>query len=526
MATYQPTGWTEEADVVVVGYGGAGAIAAITAHDAGAKVLVLEKQPRDTPRRTRHTPNTRMSGGAWFYPTELKKAILYLEGMVKIANETLDAERKEIVSTLAEYLISNAGWMKKIGVEIEGEEETGGTVPERPGLQLAPSRGLVFFADFPELPGSECSGVYLTKPAGSYRNGAALFKTLSEAVQRRRIDVMWETPATHLITQGDAIRGVVARSVDREVRIRARRAVILTCGGFEFNEWMKENYLRVNPAHFYGTPSNTGDGINMGIAVGASLWHMNDASWRVTMKFPDFPIAFGTQHHETASIFVDKRGKRFTNERIKIHAFGYELTNYDGYALCYPRVPCYWIFDEKRRADGPLASGHGACNPPGGIMGDIHYVWSQDNQKEIDRGWIMKANTIEELAGKILADADNGGLMSPSVLRTTIRQYNKYCLRGEDSDFHKPKEWLQPLEDPPYYAVKLWPGGPNTQGGPKRNAKGQVVRVDNTPIPRLYSAGELGSVWGMFYQGGGNISECIAFGRISGANAAAEKIWK
>ena len=159
-------------------------------------------------------------------------------------------------------------------------------------------------------------------------------------------------------------------------------------------------------------------------------------------------------------------------------------------------------------------------------MGDIHYIWSEDNQQEIDRGWIMKASTVEELAGKILADPDNSGLMSPSVLRETVKQYNGYCRKGEDLDFHKPQEWLQPLEDPPYYAVKLWPGGPNTQGGPKRSARGQVLRVDNTPLPRLYSAGELGSVWGMLYQGGGNIAECIAFGRIAGANAAAEKVWK
>jgi len=244
------------------------------------------------------------------------------------------------------------------------------------------------------------------------------------------------------------------------------------------------------------------------------------------MKFPEFPVAFGTQGHETASIFVDKRGRRFTNERFKMHAFGYELTNYDCYALCYPKVPCYWIFDEKRRTLGPIASYHGVCNPPGGVMGDIHYLWTEDNQKEIDRGWIMRASSPEELSGRILAEPDNNGLMRPNVLRETVKQFNKYCKKGEDADFHKPQEWLQPLQDPPYYAVKLWPGGPNTQGGPKRNARGQVLRVDETPIPRLYAAGELGSVWGMLYQGGGNIAECIAFGRISGANAAAEKLLK
>jgi len=329
-----------------------------------------------------------------------------------------------------------------------------------------------------------------------------------------------------LITEGGEVRGVVAKSQGKGIRIRARRAVVLTCGGFEFNEFMKENYLRVYPVHFYGNPGNTGDGISMAMEAGAALWHMNDAAWRPSMKFPDFPFAFSTQHHEEGSIFVDKRGKRFTNERFKVHAFGYELINYDCYARCYPKAPCYWIFDEKRRKLAPLASYLGSNNPPGGIMGDLYYVWDADNRKEIDRGWIKKANTVEALSKIIQADPDDGGLISSSTLQATIKQYNEYCHKGEDLEFHKPKEWLQPLEDPPYYMVKLWPGGPNTLGGPKRNAKGQVLRVDNTPLPRLYSAGELGSIFGMLYQGGCNIAECIVFGRIAGANAAAEKVWK
>ncbi|UCG67378.1 MAG: FAD-dependent oxidoreductase [Deltaproteobacteria bacterium] len=517
-------GWTEEAEVVVVGYGGAGAVAAVAAHDAGAKVLILEKQPSDSPTQTRHTPSTRMSGGGWFWPTDVDRARLYLEGMVKIANEILDAERKELLSIFAEHLASNTDWMKEIGVPIGGEESVSPMIRQEHGVHVV--EGRLFMADFPELPGSECSSLIWSKASGNYRSGAALFKHLSEAVKKRDIQIMWETPAVHLVTHDGEVRGVVAIHGGKELRIKASRAVVFTCGGFEFNHWMKENYLGVVPVHFHGNPGNTGDGINMAMEVGAALWHMNKASWRVTMKFPDFPMVFATQRHETASIFVDKRGKRFTNERFKMHAFGYELTNYDCYAQCYPKVPCYWIFDEERRALAPLASYSGACNPPGGVMGDIYYIWSADNKAEIDRGWIMKANTIEELASKILADPDNSGLMSPSVLRATVKHYNEYCRKGEDLDFHKPQGWLQSLEDPPFYAVKLWPGGPNTQGGPKRNERGQILRVDNTPIPRLYSAGELGSVWGMLYQGGGNIAECIAFGRIAGANAAAEKVWK
>jgi len=517
--------WIAEVDVIVVGYGGAGAVTAIAAHDAGAKVLILEKQPSDTPTRTWHTPNTRMSAGAWFCPTDFDKTVLYLEGMTKIADETLDAERREMLRTLAQYITDNNDWLIKIGVEVGGMESVSPTDMMSLGHQAEVVNGRVFVSDFPDLPGSESSCLSFPKVTGKYRHGAALFRKLSEAVRKRGIEVIWEAQAAHLMRQRGKVCGVKARIRDKEAAIKARRAVVLTCGGFEFDQGMKENYLRVAPVHFYGNPGNTGDGINMAMESGAALWHMNNASWRVTMKFPDFPIAFGTQHHST-SIFVDRRGNRFSNERFKMHSFGYELTNYDTHAMCYPKVPSYWIFDEKRCALGPLASTHGACNPPGGIMGDIHYIWSADNKKEIDRGWIITANTLEELARKIRTDADNNGLMDAASFQATVKRYNGHCRRGKDLDYHKPINLLQAIEDPPYYAVKLWPGGPNTQGGPKRNVRGQVLSVDRTPIPRLYSAGELGSVWGMFYQGGGNIAECIAFGRIAGVNAAAEKVLK
>jgi predicted oxidoreductase len=79
---------------------------------------------------------------------------------------------------------------------------------------------------------------------------------------------------------------------------------------------------------------------------------------------------------------------------------------------------------------------------------------------------------------------------------------------------------MTPLNGPTYYAVRLWPGGPNTQGGPRRNPDGQVMRVTGEPVPGLYTAGELGSVYGMLYpSGGGNIAECLLYAsmmRISG----------
>jgi 3-oxosteroid 1-dehydrogenase len=520
----KPANFNEEADVVVVGYGGAGAATALAAHEAGARVLIVEKQPQDTPTETRHTPNTRMSGGGWFWPNDADKARLYLEGLSRISNETLDAEREDMLTVFANYLVSNTDWLQERGIPRGGDEDMDASIRKVLGPHVIDGR--LFHADFNELPGSECSTIVRPKVTGKFHDGPALWKYMSDAVAGRGIQVMWEAPGVQLISQSGEVRGVVVKSRGKEIKIRAKRAVVLTCGGFEFNDWMKENYLRVNPVYFTGNPANTGDGINMAMEVGANLWHMNKASWRAVMKFPDLPSSFSTMFHETASIFVDKRGKRFTNERYKMHAFGYELTNYDCYALCYPKVPLYWIFDQKRMALAPLTTPSGVGNPPGGIKGAGFYNWSPDNKIELDRGWITKSSTIEEMAGRIAADPDNNGLMQPSVLRETVKQYNEYCRKGEDLDFHKGKEWLQPIQDPPYYMVKLWPGGPNTQGGPKRNVRAEVLRVDNTPVPRLYSAGELGSVWSMLYQGCGNLAECFAFGRIAGANAAAEKIWK
>ena len=141
------------------------------------------------------------------------------------------------------------------------------------------------------------------------------------------------------------------------------------------------------------------------------------------------------------------------------------------------------------------------------------YQWSKDNGAEIEKGWIRTARTVRELAGLIG--------VPPNNLEDTVATYNRYCDRGLDPDFGRGSSDLIPLEHPPYYAVEIWPGGANTQGGPRRSAKAEVLNLDGEPIPGLYSAGELGSIYGMLYPaGGGNLGECIAFGRIAGENAA------
>ena len=154
------------------------------------------------------------------------------------------------------------------------------------------------------------------------------------------------------------------------------------------------------------------------------------------------------------------------------------------------------------------------------------YKWSKSNRTEIEKGWILQGDTIEELALKIARQLENHERMDAANLRETITKWNKYCEVGEDADFERAITTLGPIDTPPYYATVMYPGGPNTEGGPIRNAKSQIISILGNPIRRLYGAGEMGSVFSVTYEAGGNIAECIIFGRIAGKNAAAETPWE
>jgi hypothetical protein len=132
--------------------------------------------------------------------------------------------------------------------------------------------------------------------------------------------------------------------------------------------------------------------------------------------------------------------------------------------------------------------------------------------------------------------------MEPEVLAGTLNRWNEDIKKGEDSQFHRPinapksdnpayKElvtavWSQPIEKGAFLRPGALSEPAHTQGGPRRNTKAQVLDAFGEPIPRLYSAGELGSMWGIIYQGAGNIGECFVYGRIAGKTAAADKAWK
>jgi succinate dehydrogenase/fumarate reductase flavoprotein subunit len=498
-----PKAWDYDVDVVCVGYGGAGAVTAITAHDAGAKVLILEKMSEGG-------GNTCVSGGGIFCPTDSKEAYKYLSRLFEYFNSEMDAE---VVREFCEESMRNVSF-------VEGLKE---------GTKLTQYGG----AGHPRVEGSQSARKFAVQRGRKSMVGASsnLWEVLAHAVQeKRKIPILLDTPAKRLVAnEAGEVIGVIAVSKGKEISVRARRAVVLTTGGFEFDKRMLQTYFQGFPINALGNPGNTGDGIRMAQQVGAGLWHMNGGSFALGIKVPDFPAGFSIQIGHPGFIYVDKHGQRFVNEKsIEAHA-GLLVTNaYDCEALDFPRIPCFAIFDEETRLKGPISMLF-----HGGYAGK-RYKWSADNSVEIDKGWVVKAETLADLAKKIR--------VAPDVLAATLARWNEDVKKGEDTLFHRPlrphpkegEDLLHgntgpvlsaPIERGPFYALELYPTLINTQGGPRRNVRAQIMDVFDQPIPRLYSAGELGSMWGVIYQGAGNNGESMVFGQIAGRNAAAEKPW-
>ena len=316
-----------------------------------------------------------------------------------------------------------------------------------------------------------------------------------------------------------AIIGVRAEHSGVPCFVKARKGVVLTCGGFENNQEMIRNYLTDLPyCYTSGSPYNEGDGVTMALAVGADLWHMNNfAGPSMALKVLEFPTTFSMQalHYSKeilgGVIVVGPDAKRFTDEKFKT-CHGKVPANGTWKALTTP-CPMYMIFDSRHMNAGPIYDAHPSH---GWTQIVVQYDWSENNAKELEKGWIVGGESIPELAGKIGLD--------PNALSETVSRWNSMVAAGEDADFGRTLMFDR-LDGSPYYAVELSPSMLNTQGGPRRNEKAQIVRPDGTPIPRLYSAGELGSIYSYLYQGTGNIGECLAFGRIAARHVVSEKAW-
>lgn len=497
-----PETWDYETDVVVVGFGGAGAVASIVAADEGSDVIVLEKYADDTPDMINHTPSSRLCNGACMFIEDVDDAT---ECFFELSRGLTP---KEVCNAWAKSIIDLREFWSSLGLEFE---ETKWDVCE-----------------------FDVTGASTIGKANLNGNGALWFGTLKDQVKSRddKITVLYETAGNRLIQNGETkeILGVSAIKPDGTVvNIKASQGVALCTGGFEHNEEMKKQFLKADPVYFYANPNNTGEGIKMGQAVGGDLWHMWNISARAVSMFDGWPNAKYVLYN-TPFFLVNSYGNRwFYESKWPTHNAWAEFVNFNTRTGGYDAIPAYQIFDASTYAEG----GTPYATLPVGYLENGDPYWpdaefSEDMDFLVSEGYLWRADTIEDLAQQIIDnDSENAGRMSVENLANALSKFNSYCEAGVDEEFGRDVKTLVPLNTPPYYAVRLFPGGPNTQGGLRRNDKGQIIDPFGEPIERLYGAGEMGSVIGLLYpSGGSNVTECGSFGRIIGHELANLEPWE
>ena len=243
--------WDREADVVVVGYGFAGAVSAIAAHDAGAKILLLEKMPHPGGISI-------LSGGGVAFARNAESAFKYLK---RTCNGTTPDEVLWPVAQGMVEIIDRIRELAKVsGTEPTQSEIRGhGTYPF-PGTNDIDSIKLKDFPAYDAFPWAK-----------GLRGGARLFKMVVDNIATRKIEVSLSTPAKSLVTNHDGeVVGLIAEQSGREMKIKARKAIILSCGEFENNSAMKLQYFQAQPVYpvYLG---NTGDSILIAQKTGAAL---------------------------------------------------------------------------------------------------------------------------------------------------------------------------------------------------------------------------------------------------------------
>ncbi|MET0984662.1 MAG: FAD-binding protein [Steroidobacteraceae bacterium] len=313
---------------------------------------------------------------------------------------------------------------------------------------------------------------------------ARLYLSLKE----RGVPMRNNTALIDLIESDGRVIGAVVERQSRRMRIHARKAVVLCAGGFEQNQQMRERYLPAPTSREWstGVTTNTGDAINAGVRLGALTALMESAWWCMTTRVPgeSAPRLMIIEKALPGCCLVGPSGQRFLNESQNYQSLVGKL--YEAHAQTDPVVPTWLVFDARFRRDyiiGPLLTP--AFKPD----------WTFP-KRWFEEGFIAKAQTIDALAKRIAVDA--AGLMA------TIAKMNAYAKSGRDVDFQRgdspydrhygdpkiqPNPNLAPIDEAPFYAMRLDPGDIGTQGGLVTNTHGQVLHSSGQPIPGLYASG-------------------------------------
>ena len=469
-----PDGSDGTTDVLVIGGGLAGLSAAITAADHGARVIVVEKTPDAG-------GNCRYSGGN-LIDTTGQDSLRHLEALC------FGKTGRAVLAAYLAGLHDLPDWVEALGGRTETIPHTG--------------QGGSLSECWPHLPGA--AGVRYYRVRGPDHAGLALWNLAWSAAAQRSVPIQCGVAGTKLVRSPDgAVTGaVVTPESGSPVAIEATRGVILATGGFENDPASCDAYLPLSPTFAMSHLGNTGDGLRMATEAGASVWHMSNFFGWWAFRTPEYPAAFGVAFTGKSHLVVDADGRRFCAETGReVHDRIRPLTDYHPDRLNYPHLPMYGIFDDPARTAAPLSRGQG----PNG------YQWSGGSQRELDRGWVHQGDGPEAIAKIIGCD--------PATFAETLRDFNAAARTGQDPQFGRAADTMEPLEQDRLYAIEMWPGVSTTCGGPRRDEFARVIDSAGRPIPGLYAAGGNGAIWGHLTQHGGGLTDAMVFGRIAARHA-------
>jgi succinate dehydrogenase/fumarate reductase flavoprotein subunit len=477
--------WDREADVVVVGFGAAGACAAAQAAEEGAETLVLERAWRGGGTSAESTGQIYMGGG-----TPLQKANGFDDDPDEMAKYLVascgpGADEAKI-RLFSDRSVEHFHWITDKGIEFQP-----GFMPYEVSTMPDVGIGLTYTGSERAYPFCE-----IARPAPRGHNvtqdgvpsGELLMQTLMQAAQAAGAAIQPETDVETLVVASDGqVVGVVARVKGQEQLVRARNGVVLTTGGFVSNEAMLRRHapeLMRCGRPIGAETSDDGSGIRMGVAAGGEAIRMGSAC--IVLGY-----AYGNRDN-IRGILVNGQGQRYVNEDVYQSLHG-EI------ALLRQNGEVYLIVDDSIYAPTPPAS------------------QSEVELEGTSYPLLAVSETIEGLEGEI-------GLPRGSLVHT-VAVYNENAARGEDPYFHKEACWLRALDKPPFAAIDLRVGsGPYsvfTLGGLRTDSAQNVLNIDAAPVVGLYAAGRTASgIPAQGYNSGLSLGDCTFSGRVAGAAVA------
>ena len=499
--SWMPEKWDYETEILVVGHGagGTGSVLCATIEELG-EVMVIDAGPEGEDGGT-----FSVCGQTLFTPTSVEGAVKYQRAM-----NGIHVVPDEYLQGWAEEMVKNKDWViDTLGID-ELEPQVGG-------------------AEFPLLEGADSPSNHSIGALGNQKLWLRMKEVEDKYADKytRLCDMRARRFVFHPETK--EIYGLMAET-DRgtkEVYIKAKKGIVMCLGGFTYNKEMMANYFDPGMLPYgLGTPYARGDGHVMCQEIGAAFWHMNNVAsvrYSVACLGPDRPLSYGTLGGRSY-IFVGPDARRFEIEEWHNSSKHGKILRGGAWTTLHTYNGGAAIFDQET-FDRPNAI----------ITADNYRSWSgthmsaelpHSNDEALTMGIIVKDDTLEGLAAKLDLD--------PEILKDTVEHYNEMVANGEDTEFHRGRAIpdglgafeLTPIAGPPWYGMKMTPSIINTQGGPVRNGKAQIMDTYGNPIPRLYSAGEFGCMYSYLYNGGGNIGDGFAMGRIAVRNIAALEPWE